>query len=134
MNQLYPDQGLVVLLQRMVTADLSYRLFVNNITPGLGTNFATLTEETTGGYTPITVSSAAFTTTGVTGHIGTLLAAPISWTPAGAAWTTYGYFVTDVGGSLLLAVARFDGAPVSTPSGGTLALTPKFSDFSKFAA
>jgi hypothetical protein len=134
MNQLYPDQGLIRLLTRLVGTDLSFRLFNNNVTPDLSTTFASLVEETTGGYSPITVHVGDFTLSGVTSHVGTIIAPPISWVPSGATWNTYGYFVTDVSASILLAVARFDSAPITTTSGNPLLVTPKFSDFSRFAA
>jgi len=135
MNQIYPDQGLGQWLLKMTQfATLRYRLYTNNLTPTNATVLGDLTEETTGSYAGIDVSPGAWVSYTVTASVGTALAPPISWTPIATSWTTYGYYVTDVGGTILLAVARFDAAPIITAAGSPLLLTPEISDFSKFTS
>lgn len=133
-TQIYPDEGLGHWLLRMTQfASLQYRLFVNNVTPSKATVLADLTEESTGGYTRVLVATGDWASYSVTAHVGTALAPPISFTPSGATWTTYGYYVVDQGtGTQLLAVCLFDSAPLTTPSGTPILITPKISDFSKF--
>lgn len=133
-TQIYPDQGLGEWLKKMTQFhSLSYRLFVNNVTPDKNTILADLTEESTGSYSRVDVAPGDWTSYTVTAHVGTAFAPPISFTPSGTTWTTYGYYVVDAStGTLLLAVCRFDSAPLSTPSGTGILITPKISDFSKF--
>jgi hypothetical protein len=132
MDQIYPDQGLVRLLERMTAADLVYRLFTNDVDPDQDTELGDLTEQVGDGYAAVTVEAADWTLGSVTAHIGTLIAGPISFTPTGSAWTIYGYYVTDVAGTELLAVGRFDGAPITQAVDDPLLITAVMGDFSKF--
>lgn len=134
MIQIYPDEGLVKLLKRMATSSLDYRLFTNNVTITRSTGIAGITELTTFGYALITVVLGDFTTTGVTAHVGSLIAAPISWTPAGGSWTLYGYYVTANDTGELLYAGNFDSAPITVPNGTPLLLTPRIGDFSQLGA
>ncbi len=135
MNQIYPDQGLGQWLLKMTQfSTLRFHLFVNNVAPTNATVLADLTEESTGGYAAVDVIAAAWASYSVTASVGTALAPPISWTPVATTWTTYGYYITDVAGTILLPVARFDAAPITTTAGNPLLLTPKISDFSKFTS
>ena len=110
MDQIHPDVSLIPILERIVADDFRYHLFENNVVPDRDTELADLTEVGSGGYASIVVAAADFTLSGVTGHLGSLAAAPISWTPSGTDWTIYGYYITDSANTLLLGVARFDGA------------------------
>jgi len=131
MNQIYPDVGLIAILTRIVTPSLVYHLFTNNVVPDRDTELADLTEMAASGYVEIVVDDSAFTLDGVAGHVGSLLAAPIAFeNTSGGALDAYGYFVTNVAGDELLAVARFDSAPVNKDDGQSWLVTPIVGDFS----
>jgi hypothetical protein len=133
-NQIYPDAGLLMWMDRMVADDVVYHLFVNNHTPTRTTTLASLTEATWSGYGPIQVFAADFTLSGVVLHVATIQAPPISFdNGSGIAQSAYGYFVTDVLGLTLLAVGRFDGAPLTKASGSAFVLTPTLSILSQHA-
>ncbi len=135
MHQIYPDEGLIQLLQRLVTASVRYHLFVNNVTIDRGTVHGVMTEQGGGsGYVAVDVVAGAWTASGITSHIGSLVAPPISFTPVGASWTLYGYFVTDSGLSDILWAANFDGAPITVPDGTPLLITPIVGDFSRYSS
>jgi hypothetical protein len=132
---LFPDQGLVYQLQQILTAGVKYRLFVNAITPTLGTVLASLTEASFSGYAPVSLSWSNYTLNGVSGHNGYALAPPIVFTnSSGTSQNVYGYYVTDSADTLLLAVALFDGAPVVIPTGGTETVLPTWGDFSQLSS
>lgn len=134
MNQIYPDEGLLPLLDRMLTASVQYHLFENNVTPDRDTVLGDLTEVSTFGYAAQTVALAGWTLQSVAGHVGTFQAAPLAFTPAGGAWSVYGYYVTSVAGGVLLAVGRFDGAPIAVPDGVPILVNPIMAAFSKNAS
>lgn len=134
MRQIYPDAALVPILQIFVANKFHYHLFNNNVTIDQSTTLGALTEESTFGYSSILVSGTDFTSSGVTSHIGSMVAAPISWTPAGGNWTLYGYYVTDTTDANLLFAGNFDGAPVTVLDGIPFLLTPIVGDFSKYAS
>lgn len=131
MNQIYPDAGLIILATRMVTPSWRYHLFTNNITPDRDTVLGGLTEMAIAGYAAVTVPLASFTLSGVTGHVATLLAAPISFlNSSGGAANAYGYYVTDAANAVLFAVARFNPAPISKADGESWLVTPILGDLS----
>lgn len=132
MNQVYPNEGLLKLLLRLVADDVVFHLYKNNVTPVKGSVLADFDEVDTFGYTSITVVAADWTTSGVAGDQGTLLAAPIAFTAAGGAWTVYGYYVTDLAGAEVLWAARFDSAPITVASGASQLVIPIVGDFSQF--
>lgn len=135
MHQIYPDQGLVDLLTRMATASLQYHLYTNAATINRDTVLADLTEMAITGYAAVTVAAASFTLSGVASHIGSLLAAPISFNNAsGSPADAYGYYVTAAGGTHLLAVAQFDSAPVTKADGESWLVTPIIGDFSELSS
>lgn len=136
MNVIHPDASLVRILERIVAADVRYRLFDNDVTPGQATVLADLNEWShADGYgSSILVAAADFTLSGVSGHQGALTAPDVSWTFTGGPWNCYGYFVTDATGAYLLAVARFDSAPLVVNAGTVVTVTPKFANASKYAA
>jgi len=134
MNLLFPDDGLVYQMQQILTAQVKYHLFVNNYTPTLGDTIASFTEATWTGYTIPTVAWSDFAINGVTGHNGYAIAPPVFFAnSSGADQSAYGYFVTDLAISKLIAVARFDSPPVVVPSGQALPVVPVWGDFSQFS-
>ena len=137
MNLIHPDVSLVKLLQRMVASDLHYHLYVNDVTPDRDTEIGDLTEMTVvSGYNPITVAAGDFSLTGVSAHKGTVIASPITFviTAGSGVSNVYGYFVTDTGNTSLLAVARFDSAPISLSAGASIPVTPIFGDSSQYSS
>ena len=135
MTQIYPDAALITLLQRIVTPSVTVRLFVNNVTPDRSLTLGGLTEAGWTGYAAQNVLAAAFTLTGVAGHVGGITAAAVSFSnTSGGSQSAYGYFVTDASGSFLLWAARFDGAPITQPDGGSWQVTPTIGDFSQAAS
>lgn len=136
MHQIHPDVGLVPLLLRMVgTSTWIYKLYVSNVTPDRSTVLSDLTELSgVSGYSPITLSASDFSLNGVSSHKGFALAGTISWTLGSGAFSVYGFFVTDSGGTQLLAVGRFDDAPISLISGAVVEMTPSVGDSSRFSS
>lgn len=137
MHQIHPDSSLVPLLERMVASDLHYHLYTNNVTPDRDTELGDLTEMGGGtGYSIITVDAADFTLTGVSAHKGFLIAAPITFVigVTGSPTDVYGYYVTDTGNAELLAVARFDDAPIDITAGANIPVVPVMGDSSQFAS
>lgn len=133
MKQIHPDASLIPLLERLVADDVKIHLFSNNVTPDKTTTLGSLTEMTGGtGYASVTVDATDFTLGGVTANRGTLQAAPISFTMTASGDSIYGYYVTDTASADLLAVARFDDAPISLSAGKTVFVTPIFGDSSLY--
>jgi hypothetical protein len=133
MRQLYPDAGLVEQLRRIATGGLRFHLFVNNYTPALDANFGSIVEASFTGYAPVDLDETDFTASGVTGHVGFMLAAPISFlNSSGAPVDAYGYYVSDTGDAQFLAIARFDLAPITKADGESFIVVPTWADFSAF--
>lgn len=134
MNQIYPDQGLIALLTRLVTPSVNYHVFTNNIVPDLNTTLGMLTEAAWAGYALVNVLPGAFTIGSVTAHVGTIIAPPISFfNTSGGDVNAYGYYITDPGNTLLLGICLFSGAPITIPDLGSQQVVPIFGDFSRFA-
>ena len=133
MNQVYPNAGLVLFLQRMALGDFHFHLYANNYTPVKGSTLLNFTEAPWLGYVDIAVAAAAFTLYGVAGNVGSLLAAPIAFVnTSGAPQSAYGYYVTDTSDTILLAAAIFDASPISQNNGDSWLVTPVLGDFSQF--
>lgn len=119
-------------LERILTSSVKYKLFSNNLTPDRDTVLGDITPATWTGSTGINQSWSDYTTNGVSSHNGYAIAPPIDWTNgSGGDVDVYGYYVTDTGATKLLAVARFDGAPVTIVDGGSLSVVPVWGDFSQ---
>lgn len=133
MQQILPDAGLTEFLLRFTRDDLHYHLFSNNYTIVKGTTLGDLTELSgPSGYAVLTVVEADFTTAGVTGHIGSIQGAPISWTLGAYSITVYGYYITDTANAKLLGAANFD-TPYNLASfGATIPVVPIFGDSSLY--
>jgi hypothetical protein len=135
MDLLFPDQGLVYQLQQILTAGVKYHLFSNNYTPTLDTLLSNLVEASWSGYTAVSLTWSSYSINGVSSHSGFALASPISFgNSSGSSQNAYGYYVTDSGNTLLLAVARFDAPPVVIPNGGTATVIPVWGDFSQLSS
>lgn len=126
----HPDVALVPILKRIATGDLKYALYSANVTPSKA---SVLSDFTGSYYTPrITVEVADFTTEGVSGNKGAIIAAPITLTNADTStMTAYGYFIMNDAEDELLGALRF-GSPVSIPVSGTHNITPILGDSSLY--
>lgn len=99
------------------------RLFTNNATIDDSITFGGLTEATAAGYAPFTLVGSAWTTTQSVG-VTTAVHSETTFTFTTGV-TVYGYYVTNLGSSLLW-VEKFSGAPFTLPAGGgEIAITPK---------
>jgi hypothetical protein len=135
MDQIYPDAALVPLALQDCAGAWDYHLFTNNVTSGLAALLSSFTEATWTGYAVITVTQSQFTITGVSGHIGTIQAAPIAFNnTSGGSVTAYGYFVTDSVTGDLICFAIFDGGPLTILNGGSLQVIPLHAQQSRYAS
>ncbi len=132
MQQVLPDSGLVDFLLRVANGDLHYHLFSNNVSITKSTVLGGLTEVSgPSGYATILVAAGDFSLTGVTGHIGSIQGAPISWTLGADASHVYGYYITDTGNTKLLGAANFD-TPYDLAAGAVIPVVPILGDSSLF--
>jgi len=135
MDAVYPDDGLVGWMTHGIIDGIHYRLFVNNITPDRSTTQSSLTEASWSGYSAVALTVSDFTIQSVVGHIGALQAAPIGFTnSSGSPVTAYGFYVVDDADNKIKQIARFDGAPITIPDGGTYLVYPIFGDFSELSS
>ena len=130
-----PDTAEILMLQylvNMLSTDGSagpsgghrlLRLFTNNATIDDSITFGGLTEATASGYAPFTLVGSAWTTTQSVGVTTAVYSEQTFTFTTGV--TVYGYYVTNLGSSLLW-VEKFSGAPFTLPAGGgEIAITPK---------
>lgn len=108
------------------------KLYTNNVTPAHGSVLANFIEAAWAGYVAQTLSGwggagldgtfHAFSTASLVGFGNT----------SGVGQNTYGYFVTDITGAILLFAERFAGAPLTIPNGLSLGLQVTFTQTSEF--
>jgi hypothetical protein len=135
MDILFPDNGLLYQLKEILTPGVEFHLFTNNYTPTLGDVLSSYTIPTWTGYASISQDWLDFTISSVVGHNGFAIAPPISWTNSGSsAVDIYGYFVLDPTTTFVLQAARFDGAPIVVPAGGSIQVIPTWGDFSQLSS
>lgn len=129
----FPDAGLLKLLDLIVANNLKLHIFVNNVTPSDSTVLGGLTEASWTGYAAQTLSAGSWVSLGVTGHIGTYVYPTCTFSnTGGSSQNAYGWYITDNGGTILIAVGLFDGAPVSLPATtGTYSFIPTIGDRSE---
>jgi len=90
-------------------------LFSNDLTPSNSTTIGDLTQVSATGYAPVTLTSANWTTTQLSGITSAVFSErTFSFSTSAVA---YGYYVTTTTNSLLW-LERFSGAPFSIPDGG----------------
>jgi hypothetical protein len=132
MDQFYPDDSLIPLLQRILNGDIKIEMVTLNLPWTLSTTAATLFAATIS--SPTTVAAAAFTLTGVSGHTGSVTAAPVLITnTSGSPQNVTGYIIADNGNSLLLGAVQF-AASVVIASGASITVFPSFSISSQFSS
>jgi hypothetical protein len=130
MNQVFADEQLPKILSRMLDPDVTYRLFVNDVTPDGTETPASFTEASWTGYSAVSVALAEWIDSGVAGGVDLWIHAPIAFAnSSGSDQQAYGYFVLDSDGDLLCA-ARFDGAPLTRADGQVFFVIPTMGDFS----
>ena len=133
-HQIYPDDGLNKLARRSVSVDLSYRLFVNNVTPGPASVPGDFTVAGWTGYANHTVPTTDWVETTPAGHRGRITAPDAVFTnSSGGDVTAYGYYVLDPDGDIVCA-CRFDSAPVTIADGESLNVTVVHGDRSGFTS
>jgi hypothetical protein len=116
-----PDESLqydldqLLLASRWATAKL--RLYTNNITPSTSSVVADFTEATFTGYAAITLPAWPAST--LASHIATSAQASQTFTITSGSQNVYGWYITDSGGTHLLAAQRDPAAPVALSSTGT---------------
>jgi len=133
MLQVYPNEGLVEQLTRIANGELVFRLFKNDVTPDRDSELADFEEADWTNYAAITVDETDFALTGVTADTGYIVGAlPVGFiNTSGAPQDAYGYYVTDVANTIVLAAARFDNAPVTKANNFSWPVTPAWGDFSE---
>lgn len=134
MNQIYPDQGLVMQILRIAKQGLTFGIFTNNHTVTRDTVLADLTEAAWTGYSAVVLDDTNFTISGVAAHNGYILSAVLSFlNGSGSDKSSYGYFITDNARTKLLAAANFDSPPIVKPTGDSFTVLPRWGDFSQLS-
>lgn len=107
------------------SGDRKLKLFKNNLVPSKSTIMAELIEATEAGYSSITLSGSLWTVTSVEGVNSANYPQQIfNFTESAS---IYGYYVTNLTGTELLWVERFEAAPFRMPSaGGDIGITLNF--------
>jgi hypothetical protein len=132
-NVVYPDAGLIFMLQQIVASNLHLHIFTNNVTPSDSTTLGGLTEAAWTGYALETLSSGSFVSLGVGAHVGTLAYPTVTFTNgSGSPVSAYGFYITDTANAILVSCGLFDAAPVSIAAGGTYSFIPTISDQSQY--
>jgi len=133
MTSYFPDQGLIKLLDLITVNDLKIHAFTNNITPSDSTVLSGLTEAAWTGYAAVTLTNANWVSLGVTSHIGTKVYPTVTFSnTSGSPVTTYGGYITDNAGTVLIAVWLWDSSPVTiAATTGTYSFIPTIGDLSQ---
>jgi len=122
MVQIYPDEGLITALLRIVENDgngLTWALFSNDYTPGPESEYGDFTMIADLWARTILLASD-FTLTQVISHVATIQAAAIVFTNSEAvSRTAYGYFIFDHVDEKVIAAARFDEGATVIAAGGS---------------
>jgi hypothetical protein len=128
----FPDEGLIKMLQLIAANNLKLHVFTNNITPSESSTLAGCTEAAWSGYAAITLSSGSWVSLGVSGHVGALAYPVCTFTnSSGSPVTAYGWYITDNGSTMLIAIGLFDGSPITIAASGTYSFIPTLGDLSQ---
>lgn len=129
MTLIVPNVGEVNNLESFLkSANLTLKLYSNNITPAETDTAVTYTEVTGGGYVAKTLIAASWTITSGNPSFGSYAAQDFTFTGAtGAPGTIYGYFVVDALNVLRWA-ERFPAGvvPFSPINGSLIRVIPRF--------
>jgi hypothetical protein len=127
MIQLYPDDGLIKMLERIADnggSGLTWALFTNDLEPDEDSVFAdfALADADWG---RIGVELDDFVLKQVVLHVASIQANPITFTNSEAGTVDcYGFVVYDGGSQRVFTCARFDDAPRAIAPGGDTQVTP----------
>jgi len=134
MHQIYVDEGLIEILIRLASGDITFGLFTNDVTPDRDTVMADLTLAAWAGYTSVPLTGGDFPNSNIIGHQARI------WGPgepfnnfSGVDQVAYGYYLSDNSETMLFVVSRFDDAPVTIPDGGQLILQQQLGNFSRYS-
>jgi hypothetical protein len=137
MHQIYPDQGLLYLLDQMAKGSgtgLYWQLYSTNTIPTLADLLAAYMPFPAA-WSRIQVADAAFTLKQVAANVGSIQAPNIVFVNTTVSpQTVYGYVIIDDSLTKLVASARFDTAPIVIPIGGNQTVTPILGDYSQFSS
>jgi len=133
MNVVYPNAGLVYILQRIAggLADaangLTWHLYGNDLTPARASvlaDFLLLDAE----LGVNTFDYSELPATGVASNIGVILRPEAVYTnSSGSDQSVYGWVVTDIADGKAICAARLDGAPFIVGDGTTFTIVPELS-------
>ena len=129
MALLVPDVGEVEMLSRILnysaTGNVVLRLFTNNVTPGETNVVGSYTEMNGMGYAAKTLTGTSWSIATLSGVTSAAYAEQSFDLTAGSGVVAYGYYVTNVAGSVLLWAERFTDGPYTIPTGGgSIKITP----------
>lgn len=119
MAAVFPDEGEVVWLRRMLTPDagdsllLHLRVFKNNFTPLKASTLADFTEADFAGYAAADIDPATWPAPSSVGGVAQsmYLPAPQVFTCTAGTQDVYGWYLTDNADTVCLAAERFSNAP-----------------------
>jgi hypothetical protein len=120
------------MLYGVSAAGLNYHLFVNTYTAQNISILSNFVECTLTGYAPQNVIPADFTIQSVSGHIATIIAAPIVFTATAGTVYVQGWYATDSTNAVLMACSTFD-SPQLLQLGSPAYVVPAFGDYSQLA-
>lgn len=105
-------------------ADMTLRLYKNDVTPAETDTAATFTEATFTGYAAVSLASADWTLT--PGAPSSAACAQKTFTSSAdqALQTIYGYYLTENGGGTLVAAERFSASVGIISNGDNIKVTP----------
>lgn len=115
---------LAYMLGKTAPADLTLKLFINNITPVDGNVVGDFTEMSTLGYALKTLTMATWGAASTIGARASIAYPQQTWTfTAGAAVTVYGYYIVDSANVVVFAEA-FGAGKVVQFTGDVIRVTP----------
>lgn len=129
MALLVPNVGEAELLKRMLNFSAAdncvLKLFTNDVTPAEGDTVATYTEADFAGYAAATLTGASWSVAGDPTE-ASYAQQTFTRSSTGTAQSCYGYFVTNLAGTILLWAERFtDGPYTVTNNGDNIKVTPR---------
>ena len=98
------------------------RMYTNNYTPLTTSVAGSFSEANFTGYSSITLSRSSWGSASVSSHVATASYGTQTWTNSGSSQTLYGYYITGVSGTLILAEAF--ATPRTVNTGESISVTP----------
>lgn len=132
MLQVYPDEGLILMLRRIANNKdngLLWALFTNDVDPDPANERSDFT--IAGDWGQRTLDDDDFVLEQVVAHVGTIQGNTIFLTnDTGGNVTVYGFIVVEPTSNTLLMVNRFVDGPITVPNGGEVPMTPVLGNYS----